>query len=456
MNDKKFRFLSMVMALCYIVLISIFIFNLIKLPEQSKEIESEYISDAEKALKLVLESEIEDMPSKSISLIEEYPMELVIQDDEKNSIYKTVNFTAGSYIGTVNKDAILEEATGSFNKGQMEIKYWFSLYQMSNDQYLEGNIIKQSMLLTSAFFVVSIGFYFIWRTLLTPLKRVRESVSKLENYEFEELSDSADNVNRELEAFAKHLQNNIHAVSRKHTELEQQLQLERERLSNTIIVSKSFVHDLKTPVHQAILENEQALHKKQLDAYEIAGLNIQMNEKLMKTVNEILVIMKGDFYNIQAEVSRVDFIDVVVDTIKVFSKSFDEKGFALDFISPEVVSGYYNQATVQLLVHNLLSNMVQYAKENSKLTIQLDNIDNHIQLIFENESASYNIERMKNSEQLFNAIQLEDSEEHVYSSGNGLFLIKDLAQLLGGQYELQIENEKVTIIILLPEAGDKK
>ncbi|MDH6367496.1 MULTISPECIES: hypothetical protein [unclassified Breznakia] len=451
MNRKHtLKVVAAVLIVGYVACMGMFIYNFLNLEEIYRENEVTYIQNAEEALEHLFEQNPDDYKTSAEKVIDEYPMELVIRSQENEVLYKSLPIQANSYMGYINKDALLEEAEGFYEVDGENIIFWYGLYQMKGNENLESYLVNQAMILAGAFVFITLGIFVLGRNLLLPLKRVRDSVAKLESYDFENLSASEDNVNRELEAFAKKLENNIHAVSRKHTILEQQLQLERERLHNTIIVSRSFIHDLKTPVHQLILENEYSLQNEQMTSSQIAKMNIELSEKLMKDVNEVLAIMKGNFYNVKAETTVIDFVSIVMDAIKLFAKSLDSKHFSLNVSVPDMLQGRFNKSTVQLLIHNLMSNMMKYATPQTELLIFMETKKDKIAIVFENVSSKENIVRMKSSEQLFNAVTVENSKEHVYSSGNGLFLIKDLTNLLGGTYELQIEGEKVRIIILLP------
>ena len=65
-----------------------------------------------------------------------------------------------------------------------------------------------------------------------PLTQIKANLAKIENYDFEEVLaiPVEDEINEKLHHFVSRLQNNIQNISRDFTELEQALQVERERL----------------------------------------------------------------------------------------------------------------------------------------------------------------------------------------------------------------------------------
>ena len=62
------------------------------------------------------------------------------------------------------------------------------------------------------------------------------------------------------------------------------------------------------------------------------------------------------------------------------------------------------------------------------------------------------MKRMMASENLFSIVGSDTS--HKYSSRQGLFLIKDLAELAGGTYALITNDDTVTIRLCFNKAGD--
>ena len=462
-KKNSFRILTIVSFFVYIVLAVIFVVNLVQLPDNYKKEEKKYIVNMEKELKSILELQDQEIEKQLNDLIIKYPMELVIYDNDQ-VLYQTVPVLEGTkntsnLLGSINQEAVLSEVQIAYEVGGRGFRVWYSLYHLANNQYLQSFLARQTLLFTMAFLLLVIAIYFYQRFLLLPLKRIQASIAKLENYEFEEVKGGKDKVNEQLSHFASNLQSDISAVSMKHTELEQKLQIERERLRNTITVSRSLVHDLKTPIHQNLLENEYIKKHIDEDAKEIRSVidyNIQLNEKLMKAVNEVLAIMKGDFYNFTSTQQIIDVNATILDTLKLFQKTFEEKGNTLDFQTAKDVVIHANYASFQLLIHNIITNMARYAKENTEIRIEIYATQNEVTMKFINLSSTENILRMKKSENLFSSLDFEMDKEHSLSSGNGLFLINDLAYLLNGKYELVTNENTVTICVVLPSRGNEQ
>ena len=447
--EKKHKILSIGLIIAYLTLAILLVINFINLPNSLRQIQLSYIAEVEAAVSTVLQSD--HSHDDFIELINKFPMEIAVSRDNEVVFSTVPHVTIIHLIGSVNQDIIIAEAFGPY-QGYM---IWYVIYDVPTHTFINAFLIRQALIYLAAL----IGLVTILACgqglLFNPLRKVKKSVAKLSEYDFEGVEAGEDVVNQGLFAFSKKLKKDIKAVSRKHTKLEQDLQLERQRLNNAITVSSAFVHDLKSPIHHNLIKNEYFLEKLEnpsQETIEIIQENIEMNDLLIKTVNEVLTIMKSDFYDVNQDLETIDVSQLTREALKLFSPLFVSKDYLIELEIEEEVTGYFNKATIQLLIHNLISNMAQYALAKSELLIQIENLETEILMIFQNESSLENIKRMKASEQLFN-VDKNDDGDFVYSSGNGLLLISDLVALYDGEYQLNIRDTIVEVKIHLPKKG---
>lgn len=190
-------------------------------------------------------------------------------------------------------------------------------------------------------------------------------------------------------------------------------------------------------------------------AVDIAVYNMNRSDTLMKDINQILRILGDGGYQFNKEKETFDLVELITDTLRHFKGSLVKKNLSFKLDMPGVFDVYLNRVSTQLLLHNVISNMVQYALKDSSLEIEIIDDGDYFSLISRNRSSKENIERMKNSEELFNVVDKASDEEHSYSSGNGLFLIKDLVHFLDGEYRYQSEGEEVILSLRIPVGGEK-
>ena len=295
--------------------------------------------------------------------------------------------------------------------------------------------------------LIGITVTLMFKSLFDPLDKIKKSLEFASDYDFSKITESEDDVNHKFKDFVSRLEDDISVVSRQHTELEKQLQAKREHLNNVVVVSRSMVHDLKTPVHRTILENEIAArnHSNDKVAVGIAEMNRELNDSLMLDINRILNMLKNDSEGFQFEMSDVDVVDTITRALGSFNQTMMEKKLKLDFEADDHVVLHTEESTLILLINNLLSNMVLYSNEGGQIGINVEVKKDRLILSFRNESSKNNIKRMKDTEQLFNTIRKDDDAGYTYSSGNGLYLIKELTNMLNGDYKLETNETEVTI-----------
>src|SRR5699024_7333297 len=115
---------------------------------------------------------------------------------------------------------------------------------------------------------------------------------------------------------------------------------------------------------------------------------------------------------------------------------------------------YMNKVVARLIIHNMLSNAIKYAVIDTEIHFLIDQQENKLILICSNEATQKNIERIYRSEELFLAIEDNDAQngaqEYIYSTGNGIYLIKELVNIVGGTFDISTEDEMISLCIEVP------
>ncbi|MFV0392855.1 MAG: sensor histidine kinase [Coprobacillaceae bacterium] len=455
MNRKKVIILitiSYVLVYSVVFAFAILGFDFFNIGENYNQTEQKYVEEIEEKLAIALRSD-DTISDELQTLVDTYPIEVMARD-EKGLVYSSVALsTDQSFQEVLNTNAITVESTGLVELENTELFVWYAIYHMPATNYFSQFLRQQNILIFIAFLVLLLLIIALQYYLLGPLYRVKDSIEKLENYEFEGIEEGKDELDKKVSAFSNKLNTTIHAVSRKNTDLELSLQREKERLHNTIQFSRALVHDLKSPTHQTLLENEYMIEKlqnPQKETIDISVYNINRMDRLLKNINEILKVMGEDVYQLKLEKETFNLVTLVQETIKMFKTSLWNKNLSFVLDTEEEIVIYENKIAMRLLIHNIISNMVQYSKDNSELELKLYKSVSHIIISSKNNSGLENIDRMKRSEQLFNVVVEEKSKEHVYSSGNGLFLIKDLTSVLDGEYYYTTSEESVILELRIP------
>jgi len=441
----------------YILFVGVFIwYGMLFLQNYQMQSRS-YLETIEQAISSNVLHNRENLTENLERLIEQYPMEIFISQDD-TILYKSIlNMTKETVINLLNEQAISLESYGYIDTDYGKIFLWYGIYQMPNQLYIDNYFSKQASLILIMIMILLAVSVYTQYILVKPIKKLRTSMQKAYDYQFADIELGNDGINQQFGRLTNKIQKTIHVVSREHTQLEQSLQIERERVSNLLVVTRSLVHDLKTPVHEAMLENESyELISKQLQIQPMQTLvnyNLKQTDQTLKMINEILQILDEDVYDYDANKENFDLVKLVLEMKNLFHATIEKKALDLDVSLPLEQMLLANKVTVKLLIHNILSNALKYAIEETEIAIDVFATSGYITIICENYSTIKNIERMKKSENLFNSYAQAD-DEHYYSSGNGLFLIKELVVLLKGEYFLEIIENRVQIKVIFAIGGD--
>ncbi len=429
------------------------------MPKWVNRFENQYIEKLEyKIYETIRVTPMEELEPALQKLYAEDAIELAVYQDNKAIIRTIPGEGSGTLQGAVNTKAIVAETKGTIERADgKKLGVWYVIYRPLLQGYMSNLTIYQIGFLVLSFLILLSVILSLQFITIKPLTQLKKSIQKLENYDLENIQQDSDDVmNESVGRFAVNLKQNIQAVSRTHSELEQALQLERERLSNLMTISRGLIHDLKTPVHQTLVENDLVL-KKVVDTNPqtkiITEYNIERMEKIILRINDILNLMDTDVKGMMEVKNEFDVIDVFKDIRAVFENDLQHHELYLVAEIPEKLPVRMSKVAIHLIIHNLLSNAVKYGLPDSE--IELGIYEENGQLIIEcrNMTLEKNIERIRKSEDLFYSVKNESDTgdaEYVYSTGNGLYLIKELTNILHGAYELQIAENEIIIHAVIP------
>lgn len=453
-NKKSFLF-GIALSLGYVLIVAYYAINLSNLPAQYRLEESKAVEKIEAEVSKSVDDYAITKENRFDFLADRYPLDLLVMEDGKVIYQSSGALDDQNFFDIVSAKAVLYEAKGNMSSHDSDYQFFIRLYNFPDDVYLMPFLAKQIIILSLSFIIITLAFFFIMNSLLQPLKKAKVSLEHLQNYEFDQIKASDDVINQRLSNVSSQIDNAMTQASHRYTDFEKELEISRQRLNNSLVVSRSFVHDLKTPVHQQIMMNELVLDN--IDTTDspssVASMNMKQSTKLMDRINEILKVLNQDNLTLENNISNFDLIALTYTTLRYFGQSFSKRGLMVEVDGPESLNIKSNKVILQLLIHNLMSNIGHYALPDSTVTISIHEHSDSVEMVYENESSPNNLERMKKSEFLFNV--LNEDKEHQHSSGNGLFLIKDLANLANGSYSLKTNDKDVFISIILPkETGE--
>ena len=460
MSSKKFLWKIIAASFTlYIIIAGLIFYSIYAFKNTYETTEVAYTKEIKDKIDKALQAE--DMTAALDELIEDYAVEIIIYDEDEELVYTSLHLKEGQQLaGILNANAKLQEAGGSVEIDGENYYIWYNIYRIPFMNQLESFLLKYNIFILIIFFVLLGMIVILQIYLFKPLYNVKDALDKWQENRFDEVKESKDAVNQELQSYFTKQRDVIKAVSSKNTKLELSLGLERERLRNTVNLSRALVHDLKSPVHKIRVEDELRLGELDItcDESKIISWHIDQADLVLNDINSVLQVLKEEGYRPNSIKESFDLQVIIMNAVEHFKPEMRKKDLYFFYEGEDSEMLVQNKVGAQLVIHNIFSNMVHYSTPGTEINITVNRRGSDLWVMSSNQSSQQNIERMKKSEQLDSLVNESreiSQEEYRYSSGNGMYLIKDLSDLLGGGYSYYVEDNVIHSILIIPDKKEE-
>jgi signal transduction histidine kinase/DNA-binding response OmpR family regulator len=216
----------------------------------------------------------------------------------------------------------------------------------------------------------------------------------------------------------------------------------------------SLSHELRTPINAVIgynhLLGEEIFGPLNAAQAEALGKANRSAQHLLELVDDILDISKIEAGKLEIFPDEVDVASLLRDTATSVQLQAREKGISLDIEAPESAPITTDPARLRQIVLNLLSNAVKFTLEGSvSLRLTADG-GNRYRIAVADTGPGIPVE---DQERIFEEFEQGSGREGTRGTGLGLAISRRLAELLGG--DLNVESEVgvgSTFILTLPMA----
>ncbi|MDD4564929.1 MAG: HAMP domain-containing sensor histidine kinase [Eubacteriales bacterium] len=338
-----------------------------------------------------------------------------------------------------------------------------ALWQGLKAFYLGGSLMKKVVLITLAICILSATVFLapvvaIIIIVLAPkwvkkYEDIKKGVEEVKNGNLTyKIPLSGDG---ELDELAKGI-NEISEASN----LAIQNELKNQRLKTDLISNVS--HDLKTPL-TSIITYIDLLKQKGLDSADAPKyLEIldQKSIRLKKLTEDLFDAAKASSGAIPVRFEKVEMLSLINQGLGELNNQIETTN--LNFIINAQKNKYYVKADGQLIwrvVENLLSNVLKYAQEGSRVYIDLKEQNGRqgktptVILEIKNVSKS---ELNIDADELMERFKRGDESRTTEGSGLGLAIAKDLVRLQNGWFEIKIDGDLFKAIIMLEAYPEEK
>lgn len=338
------------------------------------------------------------------------------------------------------------------------IHKWFSMLWCSlKDIYNGSSIMKKVVLITLAICLLSATVFLAPVVFLVIIVFAPKWVRK-----FEQVKNGVEEVKNgnltykipvEGEGELDKLAQSINAISES-SNVAVQNELKNQRMKTDLISNVS--HDLKTPLTSMVTYID-LLKKEGLDsenAEEYLRILDEKTERLRHLTEDLFEAAKASSGAMPVNLEKVELLSLINQGLGEMDDKIQASG--LNFIINVEKDKYYVMADGQLLwrvVENLLGNVLKYALENSRVYIDIKdvetkkgNVKGMITLEIKNISKNpLNI----SSDELMERFKRGDESRTTEGSGLGLAIAKDLVKLQKGWFEVFIDGDLFKARVML-------
>ena len=221
-----------------------------------------------------------------------------------------------------------------------------------------------------------------------------------------------------------------------------------ERLKTELITNVS--HDLRTPL-TAVISYVELLKKPDLTEEERSsyiGIIDQKSQRLKVLIDDLFEATKMASGSVDLLRSRVDLVQLMKQAIAESEASMEQSGLQFRIKLPdEPVHAMVDGQKIWRVFDNLISNILRYSLEHTRVYMTLTRAGNRAEIAFKNIAK---FELGDNVDELFERFKRGDGSRHTDGSGLGLAIAKSIVDLHGGTLELEVDGDLFKVTVLLP------
>lgn len=221
-----------------------------------------------------------------------------------------------------------------------------------------------------------------------------------------------------------------------------------ERLKTDLITNVS--HDIKTPLTSIInyvdLIKREDIQDEKIKGYvEILDVKSQRLKQLTEDLVEASKISSG---NIVYQFEKINFVELIHQTIGEFSEKFEEKQLQIVSKLPEepmLIEA--DSRRIWRVVENLYNNIYKYAMPGTRIYMDMEKITDTVCFSVKNISAQpLNI----NADELTERFIRGDVSRSTEGSGLGLSIAKNLTMAQHGDFNIYLDGDLFKVILKFP------
>ncbi|WP_029453530.1 HAMP domain-containing sensor histidine kinase [Clostridium algidicarnis] len=226
-------------------------------------------------------------------------------------------------------------------------------------------------------------------------------------------------------------------------------EVKSERMKTELITNVS--HDLKTPLTSIItyvdlIKNEDLTKEERMDYIKVLE---RKSERLKILIEDLFEASKAASGEVELNIEKVDITSLLKQALAEFEEKIKES--SLDFkinLPKEKLYIMVDGKKTWRILENQISNALKYSLENTRVYINIEDIDNKVVITIKNISA---FEIDFNEDEILERFKRGDQSRNTEGSGLGLAISNNLTKLQGGDFRVSVDGDLFKVIIEFPK-----
>lgn len=226
-----------------------------------------------------------------------------------------------------------------------------------------------------------------------------------------------------------------------------------ERMKTDLITNVS--HDLKTPLTSIItyadlLKNEELANERAKGYIDVL---YEKSYRLKQLIEDLIEASKASSGNLTVTKMQIDFRQLTLQAMGEMEEKIDAAGLTFKMSCPEPVRINADGRHMWRILENLFSNAIKYSMPNSRVYVDIFNMDGYGILVMKNISAvPIDFDETRLTERFVRG----DTARTTEGSGLGLSITQSLAQIQDGTFGIQVDGDLFKSIVSIPLWEDEE
>lgn len=223
--------------------------------------------------------------------------------------------------------------------------------------------------------------------------------------------------------------------------LKEEAEYEKSRREDQGKLMAMLTHEIRTPLSVLKLVVDRKVSGSDLEDYANRAVN-----NIDAIIDKCIQLDQLDLNALKIHKTRFNFSELLRSTI---ADAQSERQFLIT--SPDSMSIHSDSDIVRVILSNLITNAEKYSIPHKKILISSELIEgpysSQLQFRIQNEFGDIGA---PDAAQVFDKYYRASSAVKISGSGLGLFLVKELTQVLEGQVECSVNQNSITFTVWIP------